>query len=106
MTKIIFLWFFVAMCFYFVGTYLSKMYSENPSLSLFISSVFLFMIVSCCWMPAIRESKQLATFGSLWSIVCIMIEIFIGAVLFKEHIEPIKWVGIGTGAISVILLSL
>jgi len=106
MTKVIFLWVFVAMIFYFIGIYLSKLYSETPSSLLFISSILIFMVVSACWMPAIRESKQLATFGTLWSTVCVMIEIFIGVFLFKENVSFIKWVGIGTGLVSVILLSL
>ena len=106
MSKTLFIWFLAAMVFYFVGSYLSKLYSNIPSYFLFFSSVCIFILVSTCWMFAIKESKQLATLGTIWSISCLVIQVFIGVGLFGESISITKWIGIGVGTISVILLSI
>ena len=105
MSKIALIWFMVSMVFYFVGTYLSKLYSDLPTYFLFISSMIFFTIVSIFWMFLLKETNQLAVIGSIWSIVCLIIQVFIGVFLFKESLSATKWIGIGIGTISVILLS-
>ena len=106
MTKIAFMWLMVGMVLYFFGTYLSKLYSMSPSSLFFFASVLLFMGVSSCWMPAIASSKQIAVFGAIWSISCFLIQVFIGIVMFKEDVSMVKYVGIGMGATSILLLSI
>lgn len=106
MTKISFMWLAIGMVLYFFGTYISKLYSISPSSLFFFISIFLFMGTSSCWMPAIASSKQLAVFGAIWSISCFLIQVFIGTVLFKEDMSMVKYVGIGMGATSILLLSI
>ena len=106
MSKATFIWFVFSMVFYFFGTYLSKLYSNLPSYFLFFSSIFIFMLVSTFWMFALKESKQLATLGTIWSISCLVIQVAIGVFFFNESIPLIKWVGIGIGTASIILLSI
>ena len=106
MNKVSFVWLCVAMVLYFFGTYVSKLYSISPSNFFFFTSLITFMFVTMCWMPAIEASKQLAVFGAIWSISCFLIQVFIGIVLFREDISITKYIGIGMGAISIILLSL
>lgn len=106
MTQNTLIWFLIGMVIYFAGTYTSKLYSNTPTNSLFLTPIFLFILVSMCWMKAIKEYGQLAVLGTTWSISCVIVQVFIGVFLFQEQLSLFKWIGIGFGATSIILLSL
>ena len=106
MNKLTVIWFFIAMFIYAIGMYISKLYSIKPCSLYYYSPVIIFIFVSLCWMNALKTTQQMAIFGSIWNITCLLITVLISIVVFKENVSLVKYIGILFGTIAIILLSL
>jgi multidrug transporter EmrE-like cation transporter len=106
LNKLTAIWFFIAMFIYAIGMYISKLYSIKPCSLYYYLPVIIFMLVSLCWMNALKTAQQMAIFGSIWNITCLLITVLISITVFKESISFIKYIGILFGAVAIILLSL
>ncbi len=99
-------WIAVSTIFFAVGEYLSKRFALAPSLilALYILCVYLFSTLT--WLPAIFEEQKLAVIGTIWIIIGLGADLFIGLVLFRERLDHWQWLGLMFGTVGVVLLSL
>jgi multidrug transporter EmrE-like cation transporter len=99
-------WLLLSSVFFAAGEFYSKKYAIAQSwqkLTLVLTS---YLISSVLWLPAIRQTKTLATTGAVWSVLDLAITVILGAVIFSEKLQVGQWVGISAAAIAVYLLSL
>ena len=94
------------MVFYSYGEISSKKFAENPT---FLNGIITYLIYSfstICWLACFKQYSSLTVLGTIWSILCIVIGMFIGLVVYHEPVTTIKIIGLIFGVISIILLSL
>ena len=100
------LWIVVSAIFFGIGEFVSKKFALNPGWSLFLLFLAVDIISAAAWIPAIFEKNQLSITGVIWSIVSLMATVAIGIFAFQEKVTLIQSIGLATGLVSVVLLSL
>ena len=99
-------WIILSAVFFAFGEFLSKKFALNPGWVLFIMFLVVDIISAAAWIPAIFEKSQLSVTGVVWSIVSLMATVLIGILAFDEKLTFTQSVGLATGLVSVIFLSL
>ena len=99
-------WIVVSAIFFAFGEFLSKKFALNPGWMLFLAFLVVDLISASAWLPAIFERNQLSVTGVIWSIVSLIATVLIGVLAFNEKLTFVQTVGLMTGLVSVILLSL
>ena len=102
----IILWLLLSTCFFAIGEYLSKKFALEPSIKLVCYIVPMYALGTLAWLPAIHKGQMLSTVGTLWTVLSMVMTIFIGLFIFHESLTTIQIVGICFAFVSVILLSL
>jgi multidrug transporter EmrE-like cation transporter len=100
------IWIVTSAIFFGLGEFLSKKFALNPGWTVFIAFLVVDIISASAWLPAIFEKNQLSVTGVIWSIVSLMATVAIGVFAFNEKLTMIQSIGLATGLLSVILLSL
>ena len=98
--------FLIGMTLYFIGTYHSKVYADTLQIKYAIYSALEFLITTTSWLVLLANVNKLAIIGSIWSICCCLITIFLAVIVFRENISNIQMIGIGFGFISIVLMSI
>jgi multidrug transporter EmrE-like cation transporter len=88
-----------------IGEYFSKMFSIKPSIKMGILVIGLYSFCSICWLPVVYYAKGITIVGMLWSAITALTTIFMGVIIFKEHVEFHHYIGIICSLIGIILLS-
>ena len=99
-------WLLASVITFACGEFLSKKTALNPSLKFIILTVAVYAAATLLWLPALIKRNELAVVGSIWSVGSLLATVFIGTMLFGEHLNWQSIVGIVLGAASVALLSL
>jgi len=99
-------WLLASSVFFASGEFYSKKYALSPSWKMVLAVLVSYSISVLLWLPAIRQTKELAVTGALWSVLSLMTTVAIGILVFSEKPQAVHWVGLVLAAISVYLLSL
>ena len=99
-------WIVVSAIFFALGEFMSKKFALNPGWALFFTFILVDLISATAWLPAIFEKNQLSITGVIWSIVSLIATVLIGVLAFDEKLTLLQSIGLATGLVSVILLSL
>jgi multidrug transporter EmrE-like cation transporter len=99
-------WLVLSAIFFAVGEFYSKKWAVNPCWQKLALLLVSYLVGILCWLPAILQTKQLALTGAIWSVLSLAATVLLGTLVFKENLEVVHWVGMGTAAVSVFLLSL
>lgn len=100
------LYLIISSIFFISGEYCSKLFAISPSVKSAIIICTLYLIGTICWLPAIYYGKNLSTVGSMWNILAAISTIFLGLVIFQEHITKLQYTGLIMTIIGIILLNL
>lgn len=103
---IVFFWLFLSIICFGFGEYFSKIFTTNPTVKIACLVVFSYACGSLSWLPAIYKVKLLAVVGTVWTVLSLLMTLFVGLVMFHEPITTTQIIGIVFGLISVILLTI
>ncbi|OGS36581.1 MAG: hypothetical protein A2293_00845 [Elusimicrobia bacterium RIFOXYB2_FULL_49_7] len=96
---------FLSLVFFTLGEAASKMWANHPGFRWGAAVVAAYIIGSCLWLPAILSKNHLTSLGTLWNVGAMVGTILVGAVLFRETVSPIQWIGVGLAIVACVLLS-
>lgn len=99
-------WIVISVTFFAFGEFLSKKFALNPGWTLFLAFIIVDIISASAWIPAIFQKSQLSITGVIWSVVSLIATVLIGILIFSEKLTIIQTIGLATGLVSIILLSL
>ncbi len=98
--------FLVSLFFFGFSEYYSKMYAETVSAH-YAWFAILASLVSCTfWLSLIRQTNTLIATGIVWTVLGMLIILFLGVLVFDEPLTLYNKVGIIFAFISVILLGI
>lgn len=97
-------WLWVSAVFFALGEYLSKKYALEPSWEKVAGILAAYLVSVILWLPAIRETKDLARTGAAWSVLGLAMTVVLGVGVFGERLSGTQWVGLGLAAVAVWLL--
>ncbi len=87
-----------------LGDYFGKSWSLDQRTSLYILSLATYALSAVFYLPTLlKESLVITTV--IWSILIILVSIFIGLVLFKETLSPVRTIGVILGLVSLVILN-
>ena len=96
----------MAMVFYSLGEYFSKMYANTLMWKYGLIACMGWTGSALCFLPALQKFNSLSVLGTIWNLGYVMITLFIGICIFRESITTTQIVGLIFGLISIVLLSL
>lgn len=99
-------WLIISAILFAIGEFLSKKFALNPSWEYVVVTVFVYLLGSLAWLPAILQKNQLSIVGAIWAVLTLVATILIGVVIFNEHLSVVGIVGVCFAIIAVALLSL
>ena len=100
------LWLLLSTCFFAIGEYLSKKFALEPSIKLVCYIVPMYALGSLAWLPAIYRGQTLATVGTMWNVLSMIMTLGVGLFIFHESLTTTQIVGVCFAFVSIILLSL
>jgi len=100
------LWILLAMVFYAIGEYSSKVYANTSLYRYGVIAMIGYMINALCFLPALSRMNSLTILGAIWNLGYVFITLFLGLVLFREPVTTTQMIGLVFGIISIVLLSL
>ncbi|MGH7141835.1 MAG: hypothetical protein ACREGH_04370 [Minisyncoccia bacterium] len=99
-------WIGISTIFFAGGEYLSKRFALHPGVILALYILCVYALSTLTWLPAIFEEQKLAVIGTIWIIIGLAADLFIGLVMFHEKLDHWQVLGLVFGAVGVVLLSL
>jgi len=94
----------IALLFYSVGEYYSKLYANGRFCAMFLG-LACYMICTAFWFPALKNNNHLVVMSLIWSLGYSIVAVLVGVLIFKEHLVVQHCVGIILAAIAIILLN-
>jgi multidrug transporter EmrE-like cation transporter len=99
-------WLIISALFFACGEFLSKKFALHPSMEYVLIIIIVYSLGTLAWLPAILQKNQLSIVGAIWSVLSLLATVFIGVLIFNEHLSLVGIVGIAFAIIAVTLLSL
>lgn len=99
-------WLLVSVMFFAVGEYFSKAWALHPSYKTALTLVTMYVLGTLAWLPAIYRGQIISVVGTIWSLMSLLMTLFVGVALYHESLSHIQMVGIGLAFIAIILLSI
>jgi drug/metabolite transporter (DMT)-like permease len=87
-----------------LGDLFAKYWSLNPRWSLFLVAMLGYFVSGFFYIPSLLREGLIIT-SLLWSLISILGFLFVGLVLFKEHLTAGQWVGVAFGIASLLILA-
>lgn len=87
-----------------VALYSIKEYTIHKNYFLPILAFFSYGIIPFIIYFILVNGNNISIVNVAWNILSILYGIFIGFILFKEHITTLQWLGIFLGTISMIFM--
>ena len=100
------IWLVFSALFFSCGEYFSKKFALNPSFTYVLYIALAYFVGTMFWLPALMQRNQLSIVGAMWSVLSLLMTVFIGVVLFKEGLSALGIVGIVLALISIVVLAL
>jgi multidrug transporter EmrE-like cation transporter len=86
--------FVVAIALAMVGDILLKRGSEQDAIWYPLSAAALYSLTALPWLYVYREERFSVVGGILYPAISVILHVTVGALLFKEKLEPIQWLGV------------
>lgn len=99
-------WLAVSGVFFAMGEFMSKKFALEPGWTYLAVTLIAYTVSVLLWFPALIQKNQLSTTGVLWSVISLLMTVFIGLFLFGERPSFVGVVGIVFAFIAVYLLSI
>ena len=90
--------------FELIADVLSKQWSLTPSLLFLIGGIGFYLIANIAWLFSLRYGVGLARGVSIFSVVCAVVALIIGVVVYKESVSRVELFGIILGIVSLVLI--
>jgi multidrug transporter EmrE-like cation transporter len=87
-----------------LGDTFAKYWSLNPSWSIFVAAMIGYLASGFFYIPSLLQEGLVIT-SVIWSLISIIGFLFVGLVVFKEHLTPIQRVGVSFGVVSMVVLA-
>jgi len=87
-----------------MGDVFAKYWSLHPRMTLFLAAVFGYFCSSFFYIPTLLRESLVVT-SIIWSLFSIIGFLFVGLVLFKEHLTLGQGVGVAFGVVSLVILA-
>ncbi len=87
------------------GDTLAKFWSTNHRPALFWLSLLAYAASGIFYVPTLVRAGLIVT-STLWGVADMIGFLFIGFVIFHETLSPLQLVGVGFGAVAVIILAI
>ena len=87
-----------------LALYYVKAYSINESYHLLIFSMILYATIPYFLYRILRNQEEIAVINVIWNVCSTLYGLFIGIVLFNEHISSYQKVGIILATIGTCLM--
>jgi len=97
-------WLLISSVFFAAGEFLSKKWSLTPNLKTTIFVLLAYAISSLIWLPSLLHKNQLATMGTIWSVLSIVATVTIGIFIFHERLNTMQWLGVVLALVALTLL--
>jgi len=94
-----------AAIFVIFGDYTGKLWSRNPTLSLFILTILIYALYSITYIPVLLRRGLIVTSFN-WTLISDIGVIFIGIILFHEHLSAYQVCGVILSLIAIYLLEI
>ena len=95
---------FIALMFYAVGEYYSKMYANTSKGIMLGVAMLAYTITTLLWFPSIKNNNHLIVMTFIWDICYVIIGFILGYFVFHETLSSKQWIGIMMGIASIALL--
>ena len=97
--------FSLLMIFEIIGSFFSGLFGSTQNFFLALLVLAIYTLANYFWLQALKIGSGLARGTIYFGVVFIIATILIGFVFYEETMNLIKLVGMGTGIISIVLLS-
>jgi multidrug transporter EmrE-like cation transporter len=87
------------------GDYYSKLWATSGGTRLLLCVIGAYIVSTGLWLPVIARRNELALMGTLWSVICLLMAVIIGTLVFHEKLSPANWTGIIFALAATVLLS-
>jgi multidrug transporter EmrE-like cation transporter len=87
-----------------LGDTFAKYWSLNPRWSIFIGAMLGYLASGFFYIPSLLREGLVIT-SVIWSLISIIGFLFVGLVLFKEHLTPVQWIAVALGIVSLLILA-
>jgi drug/metabolite transporter (DMT)-like permease len=98
-------WLLISALFFACGEFLSKLWGNNPSITLTILVVIVYAFGTLSWLPVLLYKNQLAVMGTAWLLLATIATIVIGVLVFHEKISTLQGFGIVMAIIAMFLIN-
>jgi len=105
MTPSVWLFIILAMCFYGIGEYYSKIFANTKQYFFMMVSFIGYSINGLLFYPAMLKFNSLSILGTIWNVGYVFITLILGLVIFHEPVTLKQVIGILFAVLGVILLS-
>jgi drug/metabolite transporter (DMT)-like permease len=100
-----FAWLMLSSIFYAVGEYSSKKFANQPKWEMGLLVCTFYLLGTLAWLPAIVQTKMLATTGTAWFLLSLLATIAIGIGIFHEKVNSLQIMGICLALLALVLIS-
>lgn len=95
----------IAMVFYALGEYFSKLYADNPRTWCAVLSVLSYTATAVLWLPALSRHNHLAVLGTVWTMTATVVTLLVAFLLFHERVNSYQAIGVAVGLVAIYLMS-
>lgn len=88
-----------------LGEYLSKTWGNNPSWRLVAMVAAAYALSSIVWPPAMLHKNKLSTMGTAWLLIATILTLFLGVVVFDEHLSGQQLVGVFLAVVALLFIT-
>lgn len=87
------------------GDFFGKSWSLDQRNTLYFVSLAAYALSAVFYLPSLLKEGLVIT-TVIWSILIILVSVFIGLVLFRETLSPLRMIGVLIGLVSLVILNI
>jgi multidrug transporter EmrE-like cation transporter len=87
-----------------IGDYFAKLWAVSQNTLYVFLCIVMYSFSALMFLPSLLKEK-LAVATVFWSVFMVIGSIFVGSVIFHEHLTVRQWVGILFGVLSIIFIT-
>ncbi len=87
-----------------LGDTFAKYWSLDPRWSIFVAAMIGYLASGFFYIPSLLREGLVIT-SVIWSLISIIGFLFVGLVVFKEHLTLVQWIGVMFGVVSMLVLA-
>ena len=83
----------LALMFYGVAEYYSKIYADTYSKPKLFLAMILYIITTVLWFPSLKNNNHLIVMTTIWTLGYVIVGCAVGILAFQEHLSLPQWIG-------------